>query len=271
MSNVIDKKMRKAEIISGLTSGLALTAVLLVLSKVTGSLLFNTRLISLLAVSVLFVMGGFREGVRSKLTAAAFSAIAASVVFSIFDDVSLIIRSDPDELHSIMRSLVTGLIHSAFLTAAAVMCVLVYSGSIGLICRRRLMLFMYLFIISCILPFVFDIGYIAVDATTLQALCFAPENKDAEPVPGKLGRISITLFPFISALAACLTFGSSIVFALEPLPGSGEYTASHMAGYEILFYAGPTLMLISVMLFPLVLFSKRFASDGVSSPERTQT
>ena len=263
MNRELNKKIRRTEFFSGL----ALTIVL-GLGVVIGSLLrqelwFSIKMAALLCAAIMFLIGRHRDSFMSYLMGAAFSIIAVSQAYGFYSDLTLLLDLKPDEMEFFLRSAVSGMVHSAFTFAAAIMCALLYMGMIGIMRRRTMMIFLYVFIAVCILSS-YNVGDIVMDLTILLSLCFVHENRSTETKLGKAGRLSITFFP-IAAVAAAVLLGIGVlipVFTFEPETENAEKWAA-TAGITgtVFIAAGTVILLIMILLFPLFLLDKQFPYD----------
>lgn len=263
MNRELNKKIRRTEFFSGL----ALTIVL-GLGVVIGSLLrqelwFSIKMAALLCAAIMFLIGRHRDSSMSYLMGAAFSIIAVSQAYGFYSDLTLLLDLKPDEMEFFLRSAVSGMVHSAFTFAAAIMCALLYMGMIGIMRRRTMMIFLYVFIAVCILSS-YNVGDIVMDLTILLSLCFVNENRSTETKLGKAGRLSITFFP-IAAVAAAVLFGIGVmipVFSFDSEMGNAEKWAA-TAGITgtVIMAAGAAILLIMILLFPFFLLDKQFPYD----------
>jgi len=257
----LNKKIRRTEFFSGL----ALTIVL-GLGVVIGSLLrqelwFSIKMAALLCAAIMFLIGRHRDSSMSYLMGAAFSIIAVSQAYGFYSDLTLLLDLKPDEMEFFLRSAVSGMVHSAFTFAAAIMCALLYMGMIGIMRRRTMMIFLYVFIAACILPFAVDGGNLLSELTLLLSLCFANKNVSTEKKLGKIGRLSITFFP-IAVIAAA---GLMAVGTLAPIVGFSDGTGENMEKIAVIgtviMASGLIALVIMVLLFPLFLLDKQFPYD----------
>ena len=248
MNRELNKKIRRTEFFSGL----ALTIVL-GLGVVIGSLLrqelwFSIKMAALLCAAIMFLIGRHRDSSMSYLMGAAFSIITVSQAYGVYSD---------------LRSAVSGMVHSAFTFAAAIMCALLYMGMIGIMRRRTMMIFLYVFIAVCILSS-YNVGDIVMDLTILLSLCFVNENRSTETKLGKAGRLSITFFP-IAAVAAAVLFGIGVmipVFSFDSeMENEEKWAATAGITGTVIMAAGAAILLIMILFFPLFLLDKRFPYD----------
>ena len=155
------------------------------------------------------------------------------------------------------------MVHSAFTFAAAIMCALLYMGMIGIMRRRTMMIFLYVFIAVCILSS-YNVGDIVMDLTILLSLCFVNENRSTETKLGKAGRLSITFFP-IAAVAAAVLFGIGVmipVFSFDSeMENAEKWAATVGVAGTVFIAAGAAILLIMILLFPLFLLDKQFPYD----------
>ena len=263
MNRELNKKIRRTEFFSGL----ALTIVL-GLGVVIGSLLrqelwFSIKMAALLCAAIMFLIGRHRDSSMSYLMGAAFSIIAVSQAYGFYSDLTLLLDLKPDEMEFFLRSAVSGMVHSAFTFAAAIMCALLYMGMIGIMRRRTMMIFLYVFIAVCILSS-YNVGDIVMDLTILLSLCFVNENRSTETKLGKAGRLSITFFP-IAAVAAAVLFGIGVmipVFSFDSeMENAEKWAATAGITGTVIIAAGAAILLIMILLFPLFLLDKQFPYD----------
>lgn len=264
MNRELNKKIRRTEFFSGL----ALTIVL-GLSVVIGSLLrqelwFSIKMAALLCAAIMFLIGRHRDSSMSYLMGAAFSIIAVSQAYGFYSDLTLLLDLKPDEMKFFLRSAVSGMVHSAFTFAAAIMCALLYMGMIGIMRRRTMMIFLYVFIAVCILSS-YNVGDIVMDLTILLSLCFVHENRSTETKLGKAGRLSITFFP-IAAVVAAVLFGIGVmipVFSFDSeMENAEKWAATVGIAGTVIMAAGAVILLIMILLFPLFLLDKQFSYDA---------
>ena len=261
MNTDLNTKIKRAEFFSGLALSIVIGLSLVIGLLITRRLWATVKMAALLFIAVMFIVGKFRERSTSTFMGSAFSVIAISYAHDFYTDLSLVLDRNREDIEIFMRSAVTGMIRSAFVFAAAILCALIYMGMIPLMRRRTLMIFLYAFIAACTLPFVIEISNIVTEITLLLSLCFIPENSSTETKPGKTGRLSISFFPIAAAVSAFLMLSSVLLMAAAPVPESGEYSVSFLILEEVLFCAGPIILIIMLLLFPLLLFDKQFSDD----------
>lgn len=261
MNTDLNTKIRRAEFFSGLALSIVIGLSLVIGLLLTRRLWFTLKMAAILVIAVMFSVGKFRERSAGSLMGSAFSVIAVSYAYEFYTDLSLLLECNGEELEIFMRSAVTGMIRSAFVFAAAILCALIYMGMITLMRRRTLMIFLYAFIAACILPFVIELGNIVTEITLLLSLCFIPENSSTETKLGKTGRLSILFFPVAAAAAAFMMLCSVLLMAAVPVPESGEYPETFLVLEKVLFGAGPIILIIMLLLFPMFLFDKEFPND----------
>lgn len=264
MNRELNKKIRRTEFFSGL----ALTIVL-GLGVVIGSLLrqelwFSIKMAALLCAAIMFLIGRHRDSSMSRLMGTAFSIIAVSQAYEFYSDLTLLLDLKPDETEYFLLPTVSGMVHSAFTFAAAIMCALLYMGMMSIMRRRTMMIFLYVFIAACALPFGIDIGNIVMELTILLSLCFVHENGSTETKLGKAGRLSITFFP-IAAVAAAVLFGIGVmipVFSFDSeMENAEKWAATAGITGTVFIVAGAAILLIMILLFPLFLLDKQFPYD----------
>lgn len=272
MNRELNKKIRRTEFFSGL----ALTIVL-GLGVVIGSLLrqelwFSIKMAALLCAAIMFLIGRHRDSSMSYLMGAAFSIIAVSQAYGFYSDLTLLLDLKPDEMEFFLRSAVSGMVHSAFTFAAAIMCALLYMGMIGIMRRRTMMIFLYVFIAVCILSS-YNVGDIVMDLTILLSLRFVNENRSTETKLGKAGRLSITFFP-IAAVAAAVLFGIGVmipVFSFDSeMENVEKWAATAGITGTVFIAAGAVILLIMILLFPLFLLDKQFTYDAQKTLQKAE-
>ena len=272
MNSELNKKIRRTECFSGL----ALTIVL-GLGVVIGSLLrqelwFSIKMAALLCAAIMFLIGRHRDSSMSYLMGAAFSIIAVSQAYGFYSDLTLLLDLKPDEMEFFLRSAVSGMVHSAFTFAAAIMCALLYMGMIGIMRRRTMMIFLYVFIAVCILSS-YNVGDIVMDLTILLSLCLVNENRSTETKLGKAGRLSITFFP-IAAVAAAVLFGIGVmipVFSFDSeMENAEKWAATAGITGTVFIAAGAVILLIMILLFPLFLLDKQFTYDAQKTLQKAE-
>ena len=261
MNTDLNTKIRRAEFVSGLALTIVLGLSVVIGTLIIRELWMSFKMAALLLIAVMFLMGRHRDRSMSYYMGTAFSIIAVSHAYDFYSDLSLLLDCNGEELEIFMRSAVTGMIRSAFVFAAAILCALIYMGMMPLMRRRTLMIFLYAFIAACILPFVIEPSNIATEITLLLSLCFIPEKSSAETRFGKTGRLSISFFPIAAVASALMMLSSILLMAVVPVPESGKYPVPFLALEKVLFGAGPIILIIMLLLFPLFLFDKQFPDD----------
>ena len=270
MNANLNKKIRRAEFFSGLALSIATGLSLVIGLVLTRRLWLTVKMAAIFSIALMFALGKFRERSAGAVMGSAFSVIAVSYAYDFYSDLSLLFDCKGEELEIFMRSAVTGMIRSAFVFAAAIMCALIYMGMISITRRRTLMIFLYAFIAACLLPFVLELSNIVTEITLLLSLCFIPENSSTETKLGKTGRLSILFFPIAAAVSALMMLSSVLIMAAVPLPESGEYSAAFLVLEKVLFGADPIIMIIMLLLFPFLLFDKQFNYDTQKTLQKAE-
>ena len=264
MNRELNKKIRRTEFFSGLALTIVLGLAILIGTLIFQKLWMSFKMAALLLIAVMFLMGRHRDRSMSYYMSTAFSIIAISQAYELYSDLTLILDLKPDETEYFLRSAVVGMISSAVSFAAAIMCALIYMGMITIMRRRTMMIFLYVFIAACILPFSVDGGNLLSELTLLLSLCFANENVSTEKKLGKAGRLSITFFP-IAAVAAAVLFGIGVmipVFSFDSeMENAEKWAATAGITGTAIMAAGAVILLIMILLFPLFLLDKQFPYD----------
>ena len=260
MSTTLDKQIRRTEFISGLSLTIAIGLSLAIGLLLTHRLWLSFKMAALLVKAVMIVQAKHCDRNKSRLMGSAFSIIAISEGYEFYINLSAMFKADSDELEYFLWPSVTGMICSAFCFTAAALCALVYMEIISLIRRRTLMIFIYSFIAACVLPLSLEISKIVTEVTLLLSLCFFPKNNSIGTKLGKVGRLSITVFPAAVVAVAVIM----LITALSPVlifdPEAAEYDMDSAKRGSAVMAAGPIILLIMVLLFPLMLFDKKFES-----------
>lgn len=267
MNPALDKPMRKVEITASLITILLEIIFQNIFTVIHGLHFFSYGLfiledVSVILILLLFLFGKFRNTPWDK----AVGVLYAVMIIPHIEKLPSALRSlsfyDQFDLPWFILTSVTSAAYQITFIICAVICMLIYLNVLRFRKRAGLLILMYAFIVFGALNFIFVQKSLSSLLTIIWGICFHKENAETGSPKGKAARTAILFF-------IPLTFFLVIDYFIKLLRNSAYPEESYTNYLNILETAASDshtslvfapLVFICIMLFPLLLFDKKFES-----------